>query len=150
MGKNNQTGEPRGIAFVDFTSTEDVDKAMVWNGMEVKDGFPVEMYYEAPKVVVRPDGCLSVAIKKIPPEVEEKHLRKLLKGLESVSDVRIIKDRNQLCSSGLAFVDFTEPADVEAAVRRNGMSVAGQTVFVGYETKQKKERKVIDQSTLAA
>lgn len=147
---SKKTGAARGIAFVDFASTEDVDKAMEYNGKEVKDGLDVEMYYEAPKLVPRPEGCLTVAVKKLAPEVKDKQLRKLFQGLDSILEVRIIQDKDKLCTSGLAFVEFTDVADVEAAVRRNGMSVGGRTVFVCYETKQKKERLTIDKSEAVA
>eukprot|EP00931_Biecheleriopsis_adriatica_P117321 TRINITY_DN92850_c0_g1_i1.p1 TRINITY_DN92850_c0_g1~~TRINITY_DN92850_c0_g1_i1.p1 ORF type:complete len:438 (+),score=153.83 TRINITY_DN92850_c0_g1_i1:62-1375(+) len=132
------TGNSRGIAFVDFTSSEEVDKAMAFNGKSLGGG-SVEMFYEAPKARPRPDGCLSVAVKKLVPEATEKDIRRLFKGLESISDVRVILDRWTQQCNGLAFVEFTEVADVEAAVRRDGMSVKGKTVFICYETKKKRE-----------
>lgn len=134
------TGESRGIAFVDFTSTEDVDKAMAFSGVELS-GQTVQMRYEAPKLRPRPDGCLCVAVKKLPAEATEADVKKLFKGLDSTSEVRVILDRQTKACNGLAFVEFAKAADVEAAVRRDGMSVQGQTVFICYETKQKKARR---------
>merc|ERR1711977_677285 len=87
----------------------------------------------------RPDGCLTVAVKKLPPTALEDDVRKLFKGLKSLVDVRVICDKMMACT-GLAFVEFTEIDDVEAAVKRDGMSVQGSTVFVCYETKQRKTR----------
>lgn len=136
---DRQTGEARGIAFVDFPQTEEVDKAVEHAGKKLK-GQVVEMHYEAPRVRPRPEGCLAVAIKKLPAEATEVDVRKLFKGLSSISEVRVIFDKWTKSCTGLAFVEFTEAADVEAAVKRDGMSVKGQTVFICYETKQKKER----------
>merc|ERR1711908_19183 len=41
--------------------------------------------------------------------------------------------------SGIAFADFGSAENVDAAVARSGMKVCGETVFVAYETKQKKD-----------
>eukprot|EP00928_Gymnodinium_smaydae_P088031 TRINITY_DN72193_c0_g1_i1.p1 TRINITY_DN72193_c0_g1~~TRINITY_DN72193_c0_g1_i1.p1 ORF type:complete len:438 (-),score=152.86 TRINITY_DN72193_c0_g1_i1:127-1440(-) len=134
--KCRTTGEPRGIAFVDFVDTAQVDEAMQQNGKEIK-GQEVEMHYEVPKVRPRPDGCFTVAIKKLGPNTAEEDLRKLFDGIASLTAVRLIRDRQQACT-GLGFAEFSEPADVEAAVRRDGMAVKGQTVFICYETKARK------------
>jgi len=137
---DRDTSAPRGMAFVDFVSSDDVDKAMKRSGKALREGrAAVEMRYEAPKVRPRPEGCLTVAVKKLPANAMEEDVRKLFKGLKSISDVRVICDKMMACT-GLAFVEFTEVADVDAAIRRDGMSVLGQTVFVCYETKQKKEQ----------
>eukprot|EP00927_Polykrikos_kofoidii_P074920 TRINITY_DN70978_c0_g1_i1.p1 TRINITY_DN70978_c0_g1~~TRINITY_DN70978_c0_g1_i1.p1 ORF type:complete len:410 (+),score=103.52 TRINITY_DN70978_c0_g1_i1:105-1334(+) len=136
--KDKISGEPRGIAFVDFANSDDVDKAMSRNGKDF-NGQVVEMRYEAPKQRPRPDGCMSVAIKKLGPKASEDDVWGLFEGLPSLTDVRVIRDKEQKCT-GLAFAEFTNGADVEAAIRRDGMSVQNRTVFVCYETKQKKER----------
>jgi len=130
------TGQPRGIAFVDFSETGEVDKAMKFNG-ELLNGQAVNMHYEAPRVRPRPEGCLCVALKKLPHDTAEEDIWNLFKGLESISGVRIIRDKEQACI-GLAFVEFSSGADVEKAIRRDGMAVKGQTVFICYETKHKK------------
>jgi len=132
------SGASRGIAFADFSLTTGVDQAMQRNGNELK-GNAVEMRYEAPKDRPRPEGCLTVAVKKLPAGALETDVRTLFKGLRSISDCRVICDKLMACT-GLAFAEFTDPADAEAAVKRDGMSVLGQTVFICYETKQKKER----------
>jgi len=135
---DRKTGMARGIAFVDFPATEEVDKAMARNGKKL-NGLAVDMSFEAPRQRPRPEGCMSVAVKKLGPHTTENQIRKLFRGLESLSEVRVICDRERQCT-GLAFAEFTEAADVEAAVRRDGMSVRGNTVFICYETKAKKER----------
>jgi len=135
---DRSTGASRGIAFVDFTASEEVDKAMKKNGSELK-GQAIEMRYEAPRSRPRPDGCMAVAVKKLSAEATQEDIRKLFNGLESLSDARVICDKDQACI-GLAFAEFTDPADVEAAIRRDGMAVRGRTVFVCYETKSRKPR----------
>ena len=50
----------------------------------------VEMRYEAPKARPRPDGCLTVAVKKLPENAMEDDVRKLFKGIDSISDVRAL------------------------------------------------------------
>lgn len=136
---DRDTGVSRGMAFVDFVTSDDVDKAMKNSGKALREGrAAVEMRYEAPKDRPRPEGCLTVAVKKVPANAMEEDIRKLFKGLKSISDVRVICDKMMACT-GLVFVEFTEVADAEAAIRRDGMSVCGQTVFVCYETKGKKE-----------
>lgn len=135
------TGEPRGNAFVDFATTEEVDKAMAFNGHEVKEGYAVDMRYEIPRERPRPEGCFTVAIKKLGSHTTEKMVKHLFEGLESLKEVRLIRNKEKIQEcSGLAFAEFGEAADVEAAVRRDGMSCGGQTIFVCFETKQKKER----------
>merc|ERR1712232_1327147 len=111
---------------------------MKFNGKMVK-GQEVKMHYEAPRVRPRPDGCLCVAVKKLTPEASEDDVRELFKGLPSIEEVRIIRNKEQACT-GLAFVEFGTVEAVEAAMRRDGMAVNGQTVFICYETKQKKTR----------
>merc|ERR1711920_486923 len=118
---------------------EEVDKAMKMNGKEIKPGWAADMHYEAPKARPRPAGCLTVGVKKLPANVTEKQLRRLFQDLPSIGEVRIILNKDRECS-GMAFVEFAEGGDVEAAVKRSGMSCGGQTVFVYYETKPKKER----------
>lgn len=134
------TGDPRGIAFVDFPNSAEVDKAMAFNRKELKE-YVVEMFYELPKVRPRPEGCMSVAIKKLDPKTTDADVKKLLSGLESLKEVRVIRENwGMRCCKGFAFAEFGKEADVEAAIRRDGMSVRGSTVFICYETKQKKER----------
>mmetsp|Transcript_102787 Transcript_102787/g.286274 ORF Transcript_102787/g.286274 Transcript_102787/m.286274 type:complete len:460 (+) Transcript_102787:23-1402(+) len=127
------TGTPRGIAFVDFKNPLDVDKAMEKNGLELK-GNVVEMHFEAPRERPRPDGCMCVAIKKLPPTAQESDVRRLFNGLKSLSDCRVIMNKERVCT-GIGFADFTDPKDVEAAVARDGMKVKGDIVFICYETK---------------
>eukprot|EP00933_Yihiella_yeosuensis_P043177 TRINITY_DN3791_c0_g1_i1.p1 TRINITY_DN3791_c0_g1~~TRINITY_DN3791_c0_g1_i1.p1 ORF type:complete len:452 (-),score=137.85 TRINITY_DN3791_c0_g1_i1:257-1612(-) len=133
------TQEARGICFVDFHDTEDVDKAIAFKGKKLLEQV-VEMKYEAPRSRPRPEGCLTVAIKKCPPQTKEADIRRLFEGIESLSEVRIICERWKKTCNGLAFAQFTEGKDVEKAVRRDGMSLHGQTVFICFETKTKKER----------
>mmetsp|Transcript_30595 Transcript_30595/g.65986 ORF Transcript_30595/g.65986 Transcript_30595/m.65986 type:complete len:547 (+) Transcript_30595:101-1741(+) len=136
MVKDRTTGESRGIAFVDFRGCEEVDKAMEHNGDEIH-GRAIEMHYEAPRHRPRPEGCMTVAVKKLHPKSREVDLLNLFKGLKSITDVRVIQKEDKTCS-GLAFVEFSDPKDVEAAVQRDGMKLRGQIVFICYETKEKK------------
>lgn len=132
------TGLSRSIAFVDFVDSEGVDKAVKCGESKLR-GKQIEIRYEAPRDQPRPEGCLTVAVKKLPANTMEEDVRKLFKGLKSMHDLRIICDKMMACS-GLAFAEFSEAADAEAAVQRTGMKVHGQTIFVCYETKQKKVR----------
>lgn len=134
------TGESRGIAFVDFSPGFDVDKAMEFNGEAIgENGLKVQMSYEAPRDRPRPDGCMTVAIKKLPATTLEVDVRKLLRGLKSLEEVRIICNKDRVCN-GLAFAEFTEAADVESAIKRDGMKVKGEIVFICYETKVSKRQ----------
>lgn len=135
---DRRTGSPRGIAFVDFKTEAGVDDAMARNGKKI-NGLKVEMHYEAPRERPRPEGCLCVAVKKLPPETKDNDLRKLFRGLKSLKDVRVIRDSQQNCT-GLGFAEFDRPKDVERAVQRDGMKVNDSVVFICYETKVKKSR----------
>lgn len=130
------TKKPRGIAFVDFQKESEVEKAMEKRGQELK-GLAVEMSYEAPRDRPRPERCMAVAVKKLPPEAEETEVKKLFKGLKSMDSVRVIRDKAGSCN-GLAFVTFSNEADVEEAILRDGMKVGGNVVFICYETKGRK------------
>jgi len=149
-------GQPRGIAFVDFPEPGEVDKALKRNGKKLH-GQPVEMKFEAPRLRPRPEGCMTVAVHKLPLSANEDDIWELFKGLESLSDVNVIRRRDRACL-GLAFAEFTEAADVEKAVKRDGMSVRGEPVFIGYETKgkdpkkeaQKKRRRAREEGKAAA
>jgi len=72
---------------------------------------------------------MGVAVKKLPPTALETDVRKLFKGLDSISDVRIICDKMGACT-GLAFAEFLQESDVEAAAKRDGMSVLGNTLLM--------------------
>merc|ERR1712194_678500 len=139
------TGQPRGIAFVDFTEEADVDIAMKKNGKEL-GGNAVKISYEAPRERPRPEGCMQVAIKKLPASANETDVKRVFKGLKSLSSVRIIRDWAGLCT-GLAFAEFTKPEDVEAAVQRDGMKIKDSIAFICYETKAKKVRESQPQET---
>lgn len=130
------TGRTRGIAFVDFRSADEVDKAMKVNGEEL-DGRVVEMYYEAPRSRPRPEGCMTVALKKLPENTREKDILKLFKGLNSLKDVRVITNKDAKTCNGLAFAEFNDVKDVEAAVQRDGMKIRGSIIFVCFESKVK-------------
>eukprot|EP00929_Paragymnodinium_shiwhaense_P118764 TRINITY_DN90682_c0_g1_i1.p1 TRINITY_DN90682_c0_g1~~TRINITY_DN90682_c0_g1_i1.p1 ORF type:complete len:577 (-),score=179.12 TRINITY_DN90682_c0_g1_i1:68-1648(-) len=139
--KDRVTGQPRGIAFVDFPTTDQVDIAMKSNGKTMKgQELAVEMNFEAPRARPRPAGCMSVAVKKLPAEATEKDVQKLFAGLDSIEDLRLIRDKDQNCT-GLAFVEFSQAADVEKAIKRDGMTVGDNIIFICYETKGKQERK---------
>ncbi|CAK0808826.1 unnamed protein product, partial [Prorocentrum cordatum] len=86
---DRKTGMARGIAFVDFPATEEVDEAMARNGKRLH-GLAVALSYEAPRERPRPEGCTSVAAKKLGPHTTENQIRKLFRGLESLSEVRLI------------------------------------------------------------
>lgn len=134
---DRDTGESRGVAFVDFAKTEDVDKAMEFNGAKVK-GKAVVMKYEFPKVRPRPDGCMSVVVKKLGPDASEAELCKLFKGLtKQITEVRVITETGTNKCNGMAFVDFSTAKATETAVARSGCQVQGKTIFIGYETKTK-------------
>merc|ERR1712113_1253004 len=90
---DRETREHRGIAFVDFTDTTEVDKAMTRNGETIKGGTDVEMRYEAPKIRPRPEGCLSVVVKKLQPITTEEDVKELFKGLKSLLHVRVIPEK---------------------------------------------------------
>merc|ERR1712060_491762 len=94
-------------------------------------------YYEAPREKPRPEGCMAVAIKKLPPLATEPDVRRLFNGLKSLKEVRVIFNKDKQCT-GLAFADFEDAKDVEAAVQRDGMKVKREIVFICYETKGKK------------
>lgn len=136
------TGAPRGVAFVDFREEADVDIAMKKNGKDLC-GNEVRMGYEAPRERPRPEGCMQVALKKLPPFANETDVKRMFKGLKSLSAVRVIRDRAGKCT-GLAFAEFTKPEDVEAAVQRDGMKVKDSIIFICYETKAKKTREGTD------
>merc|ERR1712113_358256 len=57
------------------------------------------------------------------------------KGLTSLTDIRIITHKDQDTCNGLAFAEFSEVKDVEAAVQRDGMKIRGNIVFICYESK---------------
>jgi len=135
---DRMTGQSRGIAFVDFPDGEEVDKAFKYNGETLLDQ-TVEMRFEAPKARPRPDGCMAVAIKKIDSAASDDEVRKLFEGLDSITGLRIMRDKEQLCT-GLAFAEFSKAPDVEAAVKRSGMAIRGKTVFICYETKAPKKK----------
>merc|ERR1711957_828008 len=134
------TGESRGVAFVDFVTTECVDTAMSFNGTELK-GQTIVMRYEAPKVRPRPEGCMGVVIKKLGPDTTEADIHELFQGLvKRITQVRIIPEPSSKKCNGMAFVDFNKERCVESAVTRSGMKVHGRTIFIGYETRDKQEK----------
>jgi len=136
--KDRDTGKPRGIAFVDFVSTQDVDTAMSLDC--IVSGQKAVKSYETPKLKPRPEGCLSVVVKPLGPAITNDELKALFRACKkSIADVRVIRNKNLECT-GLAFVDFHDGAAVERAVRLSGSQFQGKTVFVGYETKSRKLR----------
>jgi len=135
---DRDTGKPRGIAFVDFVSTQDVDTAMSLDC--IISGQKATRSYEVPKVKPRPQGCLSVVVKPLGPQVTNDEVKALFRVCKkSIADVRVIRNKDLECT-GLAFVDFNDGTAVERAVRLSGLQFQGKTVFVGYETKSRKLR----------
>eukprot|EP00747_Dinoflagellata_sp_TGD_P046115 gnl/TRDRNA2_/TRDRNA2_144245_c1_seq1.p1 gnl/TRDRNA2_/TRDRNA2_144245_c1~~gnl/TRDRNA2_/TRDRNA2_144245_c1_seq1.p1 ORF type:complete len:390 (-),score=53.77 gnl/TRDRNA2_/TRDRNA2_144245_c1_seq1:463-1632(-) len=127
-------GRPTGVAFVQFTSTEDVDKAMALP--KTLDGHAVVMDYSVSKVQLRPSTCMSVVVKKLAPETQKADMKRLLnrtREFGKITDLHIVCAPGTEQCTGLAFVNFSTPSAVEAAVRLSGTQFGGRTIFVGYE-----------------
>lgn len=70
------------------------------------------------KPVLYTDQCTAF-ISNLSPEANEEHLRKFFSDIGGVTAIRLLRDKFSGKSKGLAYVDFSDDAHLEAAIAKN-------------------------------
>merc|ERR1711964_559543 len=91
--------------------------------------------------VEKPDGCKSVVVKSLSPNVMDDDLWTLFEDCGSLSNVKVLTDRDTGASKGIAFVDFEESDDTDKAVKKSNTELKGQAIFVTYNVPREKGEK---------
>jgi len=147
--KHRETYESRGIAFVTFEDTESTDKAVKLSGKRIGSR-TVRVEFSAPKNDVagkgkggkgkgkggpqeKPEGCMSVVVDNLSTNASEDDLWALFRDCSSVNNITIMRDKETWLSKGLAFVDFDETDDTDAAVKLSGEKIHEQAVTIRFK-----------------
>jgi len=146
--KNRETGESRGIGFVEFEVTGATDQAVLLSGTSFA-GKPIKVEFAKDAgdkgkgkgkgkssdgtPSEKPDGCVAVVIRQMSTLVTEDDLWRLFSDCKSASNISILMDNNTFQSRGIAFVDFDDTTDTDIAVKKSGKLVCGQAVSIDYK-----------------
>lgn len=147
---DRESGESRGVAFVDFDSETAVDEAIKLDGSELK-GRRFSMDYAIPRESGRgkaaskepgkkPKGCTSVVVKGL---AYASTVSDVMKVFESCgggpNNVRIATDNQTGASRGIAFVDFDSESAVDEAIKLHGTEFMGRRFIMDYAAPLVKE-----------
>eukprot|EP00392_Amoebophrya_sp_AT5.2_P010397 g10457.t1 len=167
MPTNKETGEYRGMAFIDFATKAGVDAALEYNetdysgrtlrvrmceqdpnkggdkgkGKKGKDGKGKGKGKDGGKgkgfrdyvPSEKPEDCKSIIIKFMNYETTEDSIRSHFEPCGSISNLKIITDRETGYSKGMAFVDFETTDAVDSAIDKcNNTELDGKKIGVDY------------------
>jgi len=154
--RDRETGDSRGMAFVDFDSDSAVDDAIKLNGAVLK-GRAFTMDYAKPRLapgkyegaakskgpMAKPEGCTSVVIKGLAYMVTEADLRNTFASCGAgPKNVRIAVDKLTGMSRGIAFVEFDAGKGVDEAIKLHGTELKGRRFIMEYAKPHEKQAKV--------
>jgi len=139
-----QDGWSRGMCFIEFSTKDAQDKAVAMSETEV-EGRAIRVEESAKKEKggkgkgkgkggpgEKPEGCLSVMVMQLSPNVEEDDLWETFADCGTVSTVKILYDRDTEQSRGMAFIDFEATESTDAAVKKTDTELKGKAIFVKY------------------
>ncbi len=140
------SGKKRGIAFVEFASKDDVNKALELNGEDLMGRYlnivlstakasttpRAKVAFSQRELSAKPEGCNTVFVGNLSYEATEDDLREAFSACGAVSSVRIANDYETGRSKGFGHVEFESTESVDAAVAMAGSEVAGRQIRVDY------------------
>merc|ERR1711924_487065 len=81
----------------------------------------------------KPEGCTSIVAKGLAEAVTERLLMKKFRDCDGgPRNVNIVTDTDTGASTGMAFINFSSEAAVDAAMELDGIELKGQSISLGY------------------
>jgi len=145
----NEDGKCKGFAWITFTTKEAVEEALKYDGDEY-GGCTIGVEKagqhklggqgkggkgKGKEPTEKPAGCTSIVVKGLSYEVNEQDLEQFFVECgQGTSAVKLLKDKDTKKSKGIAFVDFHNEEDVDAAMKHTGSQLKGRTFHIDYAT----------------
>ncbi|NXU18775.1 NUCL protein, partial [Pardalotus punctatus] len=143
-------GASRRFGYVDFSSAEDLDKALQMNGKKLM-GLEIKLEKAKSKETMKENkkerDARTLFLKNLPYRVTEDEIREVF---ENAAEVRIVmnKDGN---SKGMAYVEFKTEAEANKALEeKQGAEIEGRAVVIDFtgEKSQQDHQKGGESKTL--
>jgi RNA recognition motif-containing protein len=143
----NPEGQPKGIAFVDYTNAEGVKKALEFDGTDYGGRTIQVKVNDQPKrggkgkgkgkgekrePGEKPEGALSIIVKNLTFDCTEDCVRSKFEDCGEITRVSLLKDRETYQSKGICFVDFAETESTDKAVKKCNEDLYGRQMFVDF------------------
>ncbi|KAL5482584.1 PRP24 [Sanghuangporus weigelae] len=123
----------RRFCYVQFTSTEAAQAALLLHGKELEPGLTMNVYVSDPeRKKGRTDAGANdreVYVAGLSKFVTEKDLEKLFKTYGPIKEIRVIKDDAGLCK-GVAFVEFEDETSAQRSLQANNHDMKNRRIAV--------------------
>ncbi|XP_071293954.1 nucleolin [Agelaius tricolor] len=149
FGKKNievvdvRIGASRRFGYVDFSSAEDLDKALQMNGKKLM-GLEVKLEKAKSKEAMKEDkkerDARTLFLKNLPYRITEDDIREVF---ENAVEVRIVMNKDG-SSKGMAYIEFKTEAEANKALEeKQGTEIEGRAVvidFTGEKSQQEHQK----------
>ncbi|NXB86146.1 NUCL protein, partial [Vidua chalybeata] len=149
FGKKNievvdvRIGVSKRFGYVDFSSAEDLDKALQMNGKKLM-GLEVKLEKAKSKETMKENkkerDARTLFLKNLPYRITEDDIREVF---ENASEVRIVLNKDG-SSKGMAYVEFKTEAEADKALEeKQGTEIEGRAVvidFTGEKSQQEHQK----------
>ncbi|NWT17841.1 NUCL protein, partial [Vireo altiloquus] len=156
FGKKNievldvRIGASKRFGYVDFSSAEDLDKALQMNGKKLM-GLEVKLEKAKSKETMKENkkerDARTLFLKNLPYRVTEDEIREVF---ENAQEVRIVMNKDG-SSKGMAYVEFKTEAEANKALEeKQGTEIEGRAVVIDFtgEKSQQEHQKGGESKTL--
>lgn len=149
FGKKNievvdvRIGASKRFGYVDFSSAEDLDKALQMNGKKLM-GLEVKLEKAKSKEAMKEDkkerDARTLFLKNLPYRITEDNIREVF---ENALEVRIVMNKDG-SSKGMAYIEFKTEAEANKAIEeKQGTEIEGRAVvidFTGEKSQQEHQK----------
>ncbi|XP_059711568.1 nucleolin [Haemorhous mexicanus] len=149
FGKKNievvdvRIGASKRFGYVDFSSAEDLDKALQMNGKKLM-GLEIKLEKAKSKEAMKEDkkerDARTLFLKNLPYRVTEDNIREVF---ENALEVRIVMNKDG-SSKGMAYIEFKTEAEANKALEeKQGIEIDGRAVvidFTGEKSQQEHQK----------
>ena len=80
----------------------------------------------------KPEGCNTLFMGNLSFDIDEEVVKKFFKDCGEIANIRWLTDRDSGDFKGCGFVEFSDPASVDAAAAKNGETLAGRNVRLDF------------------
>lgn len=146
LPKWHDSGKLKGYGHVQFSSSEEAEKALELSGSYIKDRFisvdrpmvPRALSQDsssvADKVAAKPPGCKTIFLRNLPYEVTETEIREKFMVYGPIMKVRLAVWNHTNNLKGFGYIDFKREDSADIAVKKSGnVVIQGRIISVDYE-----------------
>lgn len=147
LPKWHDSGKLKGYGHIQFSSSEEAEKALELSGSYIKDRFitvdrpmvPRALAQDtttlASKVAAKPPGCKTIFIRNLPYEVTEAEIREKFMVYGPIMKVRLAVWNHTNNLKGFGYIDFKREDSADIAVKKSGnILIQGRIISVDYES----------------